>query len=193
MQIEATPNKLRKSLLILLLVVVLMFGFGFLLVPIYSVFCKVTGLNGKTGGAVAYRVDQPIDKSRTITVQFVASTNGTLAWDFYPLTETIKIHPGEIQRVAFYAKNNSPNTMTVQAIPSVTPGLAARYLKKTECFCFTRQTFKAGEAEEMPVLFHLDTDLPKNITILTLSYTMFDATLPTAKPVQARGKFIRDE
>lgn len=190
---NATKANSKKLPLILLLVAVGMFGFGFVLVPIYKVFCEVTGLNGKTGGAVAYDPDTQIDKSRTITVQFLASTNGTLPWDFYPLKETVTIHPGEIQRVTFYAKNKSPNTMTVQAIPSVTPGLAAKYLKKTECFCFTRQTFKAGEAEEMPVLFHLDTDIPKDITTLALSYTMFDASLPHDHPVQERGKFIRDQ
>lgn len=79
--------------------------------------------------------------------------------------------------------------MTVQAIPSVTPGLAARYLRKTECFCFTTETFTAGEKEQMPVLFHLDTGLPKEIHELSLSYTLYNADkqAPSANVVRGSG------
>jgi cytochrome c oxidase assembly protein subunit 11 len=163
----------RKLLVILLLVSVGMFGFGFALVPIYNVLCKATGLNGKTGGRVVYN-GGPIDESRLVTVQFVANTYANLNWDFRPKITSIKLHPGEIKRVDFYAKNNTDETMTVQAIPSVTPGLAASHLKKTECFCFTRQIFKSKEEQNMPLLFHVDTALPKDITMLTLSYTLFE-------------------
>lgn len=86
------------------------------------------------------------------------------------------MHPGEIVKLAFYAENKTDYTMTVQAIPSVTPGIAAKYLKKTECFCFTQQTLNGHEAMNMPLLFHLDTDLPKNVNTVTLSYTLFDVT-----------------
>ena len=165
-----------------------MFAFGFALVPMYSVFCKVTGLNGKTSGAVALNSSETIDKTRTITVQFLASTNDYLPWDFYPLQTSVKLHPGEVTRIAYYARNNARKTMTVQAIPSVTPGIAAQYVRKTECFCFTRQTFKAGEAQNMPVLFHLDKELPKNITTITLAYTMFDAEKFTRRPTKEQGR-----
>ncbi|VEH86089.1 cytochrome c oxidase, assembly transmembrane protein CoxG (plasmid) [Legionella adelaidensis] len=87
-----------------------------------------------------------------------------------------KIHPGEIARLAFYAENKSNQRMTIQAIPSVTPGLAAKYLKKTECFCFTQQTLNGHEAMNMPLIFHLDTDLPDNINTITLSYTLYDVS-----------------
>ena len=163
----------KRLMIILATVSVLMFGFGFAMVPIYSVLCKVTGLNGKTGGAVNYN-NEFIDESRIITVEFLATNNEGLDWEFRPLDKKITLHPGEIKRTAYFAKNNTNKTMAVQAIPSVTPGLAARHIKKTECFCFERQVFKAHQEMEMPLLFHLDADLPKNINTLTLSYTLFD-------------------
>lgn len=180
------PNKTKKTVILLVCVAVGMLGFGFALVPIYNVFCKVTGLNGKISGPSGYG-DDSIDLSRTITVQFVTTVHGSLPWKFYPEQDTIRVHPGEITRVVFYAENNSPRQMTVQAIPSVSPGLAARYLHKTECFCFTTETFKPHEKQEMPVLFHLDTELPKDINELTLSYTMYD-TAGAAK-LDARPAF----
>ncbi|MDI1352081.1 MAG: cytochrome c oxidase assembly protein, partial [bacterium] len=97
-------------------------------------------------------------------------------WAFYPKIHSIKVHPGEIVKLAFYAENKTGHRMIVQAIPSVTPGLAAKYLKKTECFCFTQQTLNGHEAMEMPLLFHLDTELPAHINTVTLAYTLFDVT-----------------
>lgn len=177
---------MKKTLIILFAAAMAWFGFAFLLVPIYNVFCKITGLNGKILGPSGY-TDNTVDMSRLITVQFVTTVNGGLPWDFYPERDTIRIHPGEITRVVFYAKNRSNKTMTVQAIPSVTPGLAARYLRKTECFCFTTETFKSGEKEQMPVLFHLDPALPKNINELSLSYTMYNADKQAPRANVVRG------
>jgi len=171
---EPTHRKISKKWLIgLPLVAVLMFGFGFALVPLYSVFCAITGLNGKTGGAVVYN-DEVIDESRVVKIEFMGTKNNNMPWDFYPLQSSITVHPGEKAKIAFYAKNKTSDTMVVQAIPSVSPGQAAKYLQKTECFCFTSQTFKAGESLVMPVLFHLDKDFPKDIDTITLSYTLFD-------------------
>ena len=186
MQPIKKSNATKKTLIILFIAAIGWFGFAFGLVPIYNVFCKITGLNGKILGPSGY-TDNGVDKSRLITVQFVTSVNGSLPWDFYPEQDTIKLHPGEITRVIFYAKNNSNRTMTVQAIPSVTPGQAARYLRKTECFCFTTETFKAGEKEQMPVLFHLDKELPKEINELSLSYTMYNADKNAPGRNVARG------
>lgn len=172
---QENNKKLKKTLLILFLAAVGWFIFGYFIMPLmYNVFCSITGLNGKISGPSGY-TDNAVDTSRLVTVQFVTNVNGGLPWDFYPQRDTIRIHPGEITRVVFYAKNNSNQRMTVQAIPSVTPGVAARYLRKTECFCFTTETFNPGEQEEMPVLFHLDTELPKDINELSLSYTMYNA------------------
>lgn len=162
----------------LTVLVILMLGFGFALIPIYNTLCKALNINGKTNTiAEAYdRSTVQIDKERLIEVQFVATNNSQVPWIFRPSTQKIKIHPGEITRLSFYAENQTNHRMTVQAIPSVTPGLAAKYLKKTECFCFTQQSLNGHEAMDMPLLFHLDPELPKNIHTLTLSYTLFDVT-----------------
>jgi cytochrome c oxidase assembly protein subunit 11 len=152
-----------------------MFGFGFAMIPLYNVLCKNLGINGKTDQN-AYRVSHDIDLSRRVRVEFITHTNNYLAWDFYPRIQRVQLHPGENILIYFAAKNNSGRRMSVQAIPSVSPGLAAKYLKKTECFCFTQQIFDPGQQRDMPVLFHIDTHLPQKITTLTLAYTLFDAT-----------------
>lgn len=162
---------------ILFVAVIGMFGFGFALVPIYNSLCKALNINGKTNTeAIAYDNSTIVDKKRVVTVEFLSTKHGAIPWEFYPKTRKIDVHPGEIAKLAFYAENQSNNRMTVQAIPSVTPGLAAKYLKKTECFCFEQQTLNGHEAMNMPLLFHLDPELPKNINTITLSYTLFDVT-----------------
>ncbi|KTD65579.1 cytochrome c oxidase assembly protein [Legionella santicrucis] len=168
----------NKLVFLLALLVVGMFAFGFALVPIYNSICKSLGINGKTNPeAVAYDAAKvKVAKDRIVTVEFVATNNSGVPWAFYPKTRKIQVHPGEIAKLAFYAENKTDHPMSVQAIPSVTPGIAAKYLKKTECFCFTRQTLDGHEAMNMPLLFHLDADLPEKINTVTLSYTLFDVT-----------------
>ncbi|KTD57159.1 cytochrome c oxidase assembly protein [Legionella sainthelensi] len=168
----------NKLVSLLALLVVGMFAFGFALVPIYNSICKSLGINGKTNPeAVAYDATKvKVAKDRLVTVEFVATNNSGVPWAFYPKTRKIQVHPGEIAKLAFYAENKTDHPMSVQAIPSVTPGIAAKYLKKTECFCFTRQTLDGHEAMNMPLLFHLDADLPEKINTVTLSYTLFDVT-----------------
>lgn len=169
-------KKIRRLAIILLALAVGMFGFGFALVPFYDVLCNKLGFNGKTGGKESLAAVSAVDKTRTITVQFLATNNENLPWKFYPQQTTIEVHPGENTRTAFYAENNSDKEMTVQAVPSVTPGPAAKYLKKTECFCFNRQTLKSHASMNMPLLFHIDRDLPANVNTVTLAYTLFDVT-----------------
>lgn len=168
----------NKLLALLTMLVLGMFVFGFALVPIYNSLCKTLGINGKTNPeALAYDSSKAwVDKNREVTVEFVATNNSGVPWKFYPKIRKINVHPGEIVKLAFYAENKTDHQMTVQAIPSVTPGIAAKYLKKTECFCFTRQTLNGHEAMNMPLLFHLDTDLPEKVNTVTLSYTLFDVT-----------------
>jgi cytochrome c oxidase assembly protein subunit 11 len=167
-----------KLVMGLFLIVIGMFAFGFALVPIYNRLCKTLGLNGKTNTeAVVYDEKTAIvQNEREIQVEFVATKNSSLRWAFYPKVTKLKIHPGKIAKLAFYAENQTSERMTVQAIPSVTPAIAAKYLKKTECFCFTQQTLNGHEAMNMPLLFHLDTDLPESVKTITLSYTLFDVT-----------------
>lgn len=162
-------------------IVVGMFGFGYALVPIYNVMCKQLNINGKTGGATAASYGT-VDESRTITIQFLATRNAGMPWEFRPRQRSIRLHPGENKRIAYFAKNTTDHSMTVQAIPSVSPGVAAGYLKKTECFCFTQQTMKAQEAMDWTILFHVDNDLPKNVHTITLAYTLFDLERAGVKP-----------
>lgn len=172
----------RRLLLRSLVVVAAMFCFGYVMVPIYNVFCDITGLNGKTGSVSAQSLDGKVDLSRTITVEFVATLNETMPWEFRPSVARMQVHPGEIAGTSFYARNTTGQAMIGQAIPSVSPGAAASHFNKTECFCFTRQRFEAGQGMDMPVKFVIDRDLPEEIKTLTLSYTFFDVTA-TAKDI----------
>jgi cytochrome c oxidase assembly protein subunit 11 len=175
-QAQANQRLLRR----LLLVVVAMFGFGFALVPLYNVLCDITGLNGKTSNQAVASVSGPVDTTRTVTVEFLASVNQTAPWEFKPQTAKIKVHPGEFYRVNYFAKNLTDQPLVGQAVPSVAPGLAAQHFQKIECFCFSKQAFEPGEGRDMPVIFRLDPDLAPDISTVTLSYTFFkleDGTL----------------
>jgi len=166
-----TGNK--KVIRNLLIVVVLMFGFGFALVPLYDVFCDVTGLNGKTGEQYIAREAMRIDTTREIKVAFLANLNEGMPWEFKPLTHSVKVHPGEATRIEYMAKNNTDRDIVGNAVPSVTPGQAAAYFQKTECFCFTEQLLKAGEERIMPVVFIIDPSIGEDVHEVTLGYTFF--------------------
>ena len=157
-------------------VVLGMFGFGYALVPVYNVFCDITGLNGKTGTAGADDVaSYEVDTSRTVTVEFVASRNRSVAsWVFEPVKAEMEVHPGQVYTTHFYAENDTGHDVVAQAVPSVAPSQAARHFNKTECFCFTQQTFEAGEGRTMPVSFVIDPRLSGRVEQVTLSYTLFD-------------------
>jgi len=152
-----------------------MFGFGFALVPLYDVFCEITGLNGKTGRVEAAALDGRADQSREVTVEFITSVNGALALEFAPEVRSMKVHPGGLYEATFIARNPGPAPLVGQAVPSVAPSAAASHFNKTECFCFSRQPFDAGESKRMPVRFVVDRDLPAAVRTITLSYTFFDA------------------
>jgi len=160
----------------LILVVVGMFGFGFALVPLYDLFCDVAGLNGKTGRIEREAaLSSEVDRERWVTVQFVANVNDALPWEFRPLDREVRVHPGEIGTARFYARNRADGPVVGQAVPSLTPGRAARYFNKTECFCFSQQTLQAGESMEMPIRFVVDPKLPKDVSTVILAYTFFQA------------------
>lgn len=169
----------------LLLVVVGMFAFGFALVPLYEVFCDITGFNGRTKNEQAAANQRSIDTSRTINVQFITRINQGMPWEFKPEVRSVRVHPGETKVVQFYAKNLTDHDMVAQAVPSVAPGQAGLYLNKTECFCFNQQPLAAGSETLMPMQFYLDPDIPKHIHTLTLSYTMYDMTAHTQPDVVA--------
>ena len=170
--LEVKNKRLVKRLV---LIAVLMFGFAYLMVPMYRLVCKHVGLNGQADNTAALAPHMDIDKSRLIEVEFSTTVHGALPFQFKPLVHHIKLHPGETKLVYFYAQNNAKTGMTVQAIPSITPDESAKHLRKTQCFCFTRQYFFPGEKADMPVYFYVDSDLPKDINDITLSYTLFNA------------------
>ncbi len=157
----------------LVLTVFFMFGFGFALVPLYDVFCEVTGLNGKTNTEAA-AVSDVIDENRIVTVEFIAHTKSNVPWTFEPEVKRMKVHPGEMHEVNFFVSNKSQGDMVVQAIPSVSPGLAATYFNKIECFCFNQQPLEQGHTEGMGLQFYIDPELPKEYSTVTLSYTLYD-------------------
>ncbi len=155
-------------------VVLAMFGFGFALVPLYNVFCEITGLNGKTGVVQASALDGAVDESRLVTVEFTGSVNSSLPWEFAPLSNKMKVHPGKVYEAAFIARNLGSVAKVGQAVPSVAPSAASKYFDKTECFCFTEQRFESGEQRELPLRFVVDKNLPADIKTVTLSYTFFE-------------------
>jgi cytochrome c oxidase assembly protein subunit 11 len=164
----------------LLGIVALAVGFAFALVPLYNVFCDLTGLNGKTEGLPAeVQKSMKVDESRWVNVEFTSSVMPGLAWNFYPKQSSMKVRPGEIMMATFEAKNMTNETVIGQAVPSISPSQATFYFKKIECFCFQKQELKAGEAKEMPLRFYVSPDLPKDIRTVTLSYAFFHA-VPTA-------------
>ncbi|MGB2739829.1 MAG: cytochrome c oxidase assembly protein [Cognaticolwellia sp.] len=166
----------KKTVKKLMLIVVGMFGFGFAMVPLYDVFCDITGLNGKTSNVAASYDAVTIDTERTITVQFLTRTAKGIPWKFEPMINEVKVHPGERKTVKFYAKNESVKDIIGQAVPSVSPGRAAIYFQKIECFCFNNQPLKASEDVEMGLQFYVDLDLPDDVSTITLSYTLYDIT-----------------
>lgn len=168
----------KKLLLTLVLVIIGMFGFAFALVPLYEVICEVTGLNGKPANEASSSplAVNPDEKTREITVEFLANTSTGMPWDFKPVVSRVKVVPGESRTVEFYVKNRSQSTIVGQAIPSISPGLAAAHLKKIECFCFNEQLLEGGNDTKMPLVFYIDPELPKNIKTLTLSYTLYNIT-----------------
>ena len=152
----------------------LMFGFGFALVPLYDVFCEITGLNGKTGRIeLEEALSQTVDEDREVTVEFLATVHSELPWEFRPMVRRIKVHPGEVTEVNYFARNKTDELVAGQAIPSLAPGLAAKYFNKTECFCFTRQVLQPGESKEMPLRFVVDPQLPEEVRTVSLSYAFF--------------------
>lgn len=171
----------RRLAIKLALVTVAMFAFGYALSPMYDLMCKAFGLNGKTGRVEEQAAAQPVDMSRTVTVEFTGLSTSGLPWEFKPLVKKLDVHPGETTEVKYLVRNLAQEEITGQAIPSVAPGVSAAHFKKIECFCFTQQTLKPGETREMPVRFVVDAGLDKNVQTITLSYSFFNTNKLSAK------------
>lgn len=169
-----------------------MFGFGYVMVPIYDVLCDITGLNGKTGEISQLEAEtKRVDVDRLVTVEFDTNVNPALPWKFKAAEYKMKVHPGEIAEAVFIVENESDRSVIGQAVPSVAPAQASLFFNKTECFCFTKQILEPGERKEIIVRFVVDTELPKKISTMTLSYTFFrvpdsnDVTVSDKKAVKA--------
>lgn len=155
-----------------------MFGFGFALVPIYDVMCKVLGVSRETINEKAdySSVAAAVDTTRVVRVQFLANNDGTMSWEFHPEAFEMRVNPGAVNNTTYFARNPAPRTMVAQAIPSVSPPEAAPFLHKVECFCFNQQALEPGQSLDMPLQFVIDQALPKDIHTITLSYALFDVT-----------------
>jgi len=184
----AHPNPVSHNRLIgrLLVLVAAAFAFAFALVPLYDVLCQATGFNGKTAGPGVIRDGfgvgglksvtasaSGVDTSRTVRVEFTGTVMPGLPWDMRPQTLSLDIHPGELQQVSYLVRNTSNRTITGQAVPSISPGQAAQYFEKIECFCFSQQTLAPGEAKELPLAFIVKSGVGRDISQITLSYTFF--------------------
>ncbi|OIP15003.1 MAG: cytochrome c oxidase assembly protein [Comamonadaceae bacterium CG_4_9_14_3_um_filter_60_33] len=172
---ERKRNNLRLAVK-LSFVALFFVGFGFAMVPIYDVFCAVTGLNGRTNKtAILPPKNTQVDMSRSVKVEFLSHSMPGVALTFKPELFSIRIHPGEISQMNYTITNTTDKVFVGQAIPSVTPAVAAQYFEKLECFCFSQQTFQPGETRTMPVVFVVNPELGRDYGTVTLSYTFFEA------------------
>ncbi len=180
-------NPILATVAKMVAVVVIMFSFVFVvMVPLYNVLCDALGINGKTSGQRYEAATIAVDENREITVQLVAMNSDGMPWEFRPTKTIMKVNPGAVNETVFFARNPLPKDMVAQAIPSVSPARAAEYFHKTECFCFNQQPLGGQESTEMPLQFIVDQDLPRDITTITLSYTMFDITEMASDAVASR-------
>lgn len=177
----------------LLGVAVLMVGLSFAAVPLYRIFCQVTGYGGTT-----QRADAPSNTvtDREIRVRFDATISSDLNWSFRPVERKITLKIGE-NRLAFYeAENLSDQKLTGTATFNVTPEIAGSYFSKIDCFCFTEQTLQPHQKVDMPVSFYIDPAIlddpdASRLEEITLSYTFFrasDAEAPEAAAVNQRSR-----
>ncbi|MCV0395676.1 MAG: cytochrome c oxidase assembly protein [Rhizobiaceae bacterium] len=152
-----------------------MVGMAYAAVPLYQLFCQVTGYGGTT-----QRVEQYSDTilDREVTVRFDANTSGGLSWEFRPKQRQVKVRIGETVKVEYEARNVSARPASGRANFNVSPHLAGSYFNKVECFCFTDTTLQPGESMDMPVVFFVDPAIVEQRELdglhsITLSYTFF--------------------
>ena len=163
-----------------------MVGASFAAIPLYKIFCSVTGFAGTTQVA---RIAPKHELARELTIRFDSNVTPGLPWKFIPEQNSIKLHIGEVATVHYKVINEAARTITAQASYNVTPTTVGAYFDKINCFCFTEQTLKAGESREMTVVFYVDPKIAEDrdqdpLNTITLSYTFFrlpDAERPVAE------------
>lgn len=172
---------------------VAMVGMAYASVPLYQMFCKVTGYGGTT-----QRVEQMSDTilDQTVNVRFDANVSGGLPWEFKPVQREVTVRIGETTIINYEARNVSDRPASGRATFNVSPDLTGSYFNKVQCFCFTDTTLAAGETMEMPVMFFVDPDIVnekdlKGLKTITLSYTFFPLDKePVKEPVKPLAKSL---
>lgn len=171
-------NQQRENLSLvgrLLILAAAMFGFGFALVPLYDVFCEITGFGGRTNTEAVVVNEAPV-LDREVRIEFMTTVNSYAPFEFAADADSMTVHPGKMYFATFTAKNLSASDKVAHAVPSVAPIAAAEHFVKIECFCFDSQAFVGNEEKAMPVQFIVDPDLPDYVDTITLQYTFFDTT-----------------
>lgn len=165
----------KKLIGALLAVAVGMFGFGFAMVPLYEVFCEITGVRLENGTGQIAQDEAPNEATeRWVRVHLDAAVDRGLPWHFGPSEKFVRVQVGALTETSYQATNRSREAVVGHAVPSVAPVEASIYFAKTECFCFTEQLLEAGETRDMPVRFVIDPELPADIKELTLSYRFYN-------------------
>ena len=172
-------NKKKLTPIVLILIFFLMLGLSFAAVPLYEIFCRVTGFGGTTQNA-SNKETPKIVINQDYKIRFDTNINGTLDWKFDSEYNTLNLKPGEIHTVKFNVKNSGNETSSGTASFNVSPSPFGIYLNKIGCFCFEKQTLKAGETKEFVLTFFLDPKVvddnkTKNIADVTLSFTFFSS------------------
>ncbi len=187
--VAATPTRNnRRTGLVVALVGLAMLGLAFASVPLYRLFCQVTGFAGTTQRATASTKEPVPVPGKSVSVRFDGNTSG-LPWEFKPEQTTQTVTIGD-RRLAFYrAVNTSDKPVTGSAGYNVSPDEAGKYFVKIECFCFTEQTLQPGEAVDMPVTYYvdpaiLDDQTARRISEITLSYTFYPVDRQASAPVE---------
>lgn len=176
-------RKNKKTLVSCVLAVSFMVGLSFAAVPLYDLFCRVTGYGGTTQEA-SVAPDEVHD--RVITVRFDSSTNPELPWRFSPVQRSVDIRVGETGLAFYRAQSDSDESTMGTATFNVTPLKAGQYFVKMDCFCFTEQRLTPGESVEMPVTFFVDPAILEDenmfgVDTITLSYTFYRMEYPEAE------------
>ncbi len=168
-------SSFKKTYLSLTLFTIFMFSFSYMLVPLYDIFCEITGLNGKTNQERVLVVNEN-PSERFVTVKFTSTVANSAPFTFEPIDREMVVQVGKIYNTFYTLTNNTTSVKHATASPSVVPHEDAEYFKKIECFCFSQQQINGLETKELPLQFIIDNELDNDTRTLILSYTMFNTT-----------------
>jgi cytochrome c oxidase assembly protein subunit 11 len=175
---DAGSRQSNRSLTRSLLVMVAgSFVFGFALVPLYRVVCEAAGIRVNDTPSAVRASDA--GAGRKVTLEFMSLLAPGSDFELVPEAKDMVLQPGRLNEARFRIRNLSTRPVVAQAVPSVAPITTAKYLQKTECFCFTPQSFGASEEREFTVRFIVSPDLPSQVDRMTLAYSMY--VLPERK------------